>query len=333
MHKSTTAIVIPNWNGLDTLGCCLASLEHTKAMVVVVDNGSVDGSVDFIKTNYPLVELIALPKNIGFAGGVNKGVLKVIDLGFEYVALFNNDAVATEAWLEHLVVKMRDNSSVGIATCKLINASSARLDSTGEAYTTWGLPYPRGRGEPISQRYDSSQTIFGASGGASLYRISMLKEIGLFDEDFFAYYEDIDLSFRAQLAGWKVWYEPRSIVYHDTGSTSRKIKGFTTYQTIKNLPWLLWKNVPARLLLKIWPRFFVAHLFFVFAALQRRQLWPVTKGLFIACLLFPKKLLERHKIQSTRKVSVEYIESIITFDLPPNATRLRKFRKLLRLKY
>src|SRR6201999_312952 len=95
-------------------------------------------------------------------------------------------------------------------------------------------------------KYDKQTAVFVASGGASLYRIKMLQEIGLFDEDFFAYYEDVDLSFRAQLAGWKVAYAPRAVAYHQIGATSGHIKGFTTYQTIKNLPLLFYKNVPRK---------------------------------------------------------------------------------------
>jgi GT2 family glycosyltransferase len=104
-----------------------------------------------------------------------------------------------------------------------------------------------------------------------LYRVSMLREIGLLDEDFFAYYEDVDISFRAQLAGWKVAYVPASVVYHELSVTGKRIKGFFTYQTVKNYPWLLIKNVPASLLPRVFPRFALAQLLFVGRAFQRGQ--------------------------------------------------------------
>ena len=154
----------------------------------------------------------------------------------------------------------------------------------------------------------------------------MLKEIGLFDNDFFAYYEDVDISFRAQLAGWKVLYEPSAVAYHEIGATSSKIPGFTTYQTIKNLPWLFWKNVPSKYLLKVGVRFYFAYISFIISALLRRQFRPVLKGVFVSTMLLPKKLVQRHKIQASAKVSPEYIWSIMTHDLPPNATKLRKIR-------
>src|SRR5690606_20741179 len=132
----------------------------------------------------------------------------------DYIALFNNDAVAHQDWLKNLVKTLEDDPETGIATCKLLSADKSRIDSTGDFYTTWGLPFPRGRGEAKLTKYDNDTRVFGASGGASLYRASMLKEIGLFDEDFFAYYEDVDISFRAQLAGWKVLYVPTAEAYH-----------------------------------------------------------------------------------------------------------------------
>lgn len=117
----------------------------------------------------------------------------------------------------------------------------------------------------------------------------MLQEIGLFDEDFFAYYEDVDLSFRAQLSGWKVLYSPAAIAYHQIGATSSKIEGFTTYQTIKNLPWLLWKNVPSRLLWQVVPRFKLAYVSFFISALEgSRSSRPSRACLCLFC--YSKKL-------------------------------------------
>lgn len=329
MNKSNIAVIVPNWNGKDSIANCLDSLkvQSIKPMIIVIDNGSVDGSVDLIKQKYPDVNLLSQSRNLGFAGGVNVGVKRAMSEGIELIGLLNNDAIVDGRWLESLVNILQADKKLGIVTSKLIDSEKRYLDSTGDFYTTWGLPYPRGRGEAVSSKYDADTDVFAASGGASLYRAEMLKEIGLFDEDFFAYYEDVDLSFRAQLAGWKVAYVPEAIVYHQIGATSSKIKGFTTYQTMKNLPMIVRRDVPLRLLPTVLPRFWLAYTSFYFSAVARGQFWPATKGWFVALVSLPKNLIERRQIQKNRKVSVEYIYNMLVHDLPPNAARLRALRQ------
>ncbi|OGL36529.1 hypothetical protein A3F38_00085 [Candidatus Saccharibacteria bacterium RIFCSPHIGHO2_12_FULL_48_21] len=324
--KLTT--IVPNWNGANSLPACLESLSNqtVSASITVVDNGSTDGSLDMLKSKYPQIEVVELRKNRGFAGGTNAGLKRAIVQGAQYVALLNNDAVANKNWLEELFGYAKKHPEAGIVTSKILNADGAQVDSTGEMYTTWGLPYPRGRRESASAGYSQSESVFGASGAASLYRVKVLKEIGLFDNDFFAYYEDVDISFRAQLAGWKVAYQPKAIVYHQIGATSSKVKDFTTYQTMKNLPWLMWKNIPAGLLPMVLPRFTLAYFIFYLSATGRGQFWPATKGLLVSLLKWPKKMFQRYKIQKNRKVSPSYIRSIMIYDLPPNAHKLRSLR-------
>ena len=327
--KMKVAVVIPNWNGEDMIVESINSLlaqtyEHT---IVVVDNGSVDDSVGQIEQNFPNVILLKNPKNLGFAGGVNTGIRYVLDQDFDAVALINNDAVAHKEWLQHLVENLENFSEVGIATCRLLSMDKSHFDSTGEVYTTWGIPYPRARNEQAGNQYDNSPWVFGASGGASLYRSTMFEEIGLFDEDFFAYYEDVDISFRAQLAGWRIRYEPKAEVYHATSSTGSRIPGFFTYQTIKNYPFIFWKNVPLRLFPTVLPRFTLAYGIFVLKGLfTTHRTIPTLKGLFVTTLLLPKKLAQRRKIMKNKKVSNDYIRSILTWDLPPNANKLRSLR-------
>jgi GT2 family glycosyltransferase len=324
----SVCVIVPNWNSEDSLAACLDSLlaQSLQAHIIVVDNGSTDGSVALIEKHYPTAEIIRHDKNKGYAGGVNPGFRRAMELGSHYAAPFNNDAVADKDWLESLVNYLDKHSEAGIATCKLLNADGSHIDSTGDYYTNWGLPYPRGRGETDITKYDSETEIFGASGGASLYRVSMLQEIGLFDEAFFAYYEDVDLSFRAQLTGWKVAYVPDSIVHHETSTTGRKIKGFFAYQTMKNLPLILYKNVPRRFLFRVGWRFLLAHTMFLGRAISRGQGWPALKGDARATAYFFTKFGERRRIQKSKKVSDDYIWSIMVHDLPPNARALRKLR-------
>jgi len=158
----------------------------------------------------------------------------------------------------------------------------------------------------------------------------MLEEIGLFDEDFFAYYEDVDICFRAQLAGWKVRYTPDAVAHHKVGASSSKVPGFTTYMTIKNLPWLFWKNVPLRLMPTLLPRFTIAYYSIVFSSLAQGKIKPTLKGLFMENILLPKKFLQRIKIQRSKTVSTDYIKSMLVYGLPPNAHKLIKLRSILR---
>jgi GT2 family glycosyltransferase len=201
------------------------------------------------------------------------------------------------------------------------------LDSTGDLYTSWGLPYPRGRDELDIGQYDEKSEVFSASGGASIYRADMLRQIGIFDEDFFAYYEDVDISFRAQLAGWKIVYQPKAEAYHQIGGTSSKIKDFTTYQTLKNLPLVYWKNVPFSVAAPMWPKIFIAYWSIFFSALIKGKIKASLKGaLMCHVLMFKKLFIERPKIQKSKTISDEYIKNIITPGLPPNAHKLKRLR-------
>ncbi|HEX4774485.1 MAG TPA: glycosyltransferase family 2 protein [Candidatus Saccharimonadales bacterium] len=323
-----TLVVVPNWNGKSGLKACLDSLrvQSFKAHIIVVDNGSTDGSIELIENQYPEVELIKHSKNKGYAGGVNPGFRRAIEVGAYYVAAFNNDAVADKDWLKTLVVYLDAHDEVGIAACKLLGADGLHIDSTGDYYTAWGLPYPRGRNEVDIDKYDKQTDIFGASGGASLYRVKMLEEIGLLDEDFFAYYEDVDLSFRAQLASWKISYVPAAIVYHQIGATSKKLKGFATYQTMKNLQLLWYKNLPRKYLWRVGWRLTLAQSLFLLRAISRSQGWAAVKGDLKGSYLLLKKHSERRRIQKSKKVSDEYVWGLIVHDLPPNAHALRRLR-------
>jgi len=331
--KTRVFIVIPNWNGEKELPTALDAVlaqSFRDFTVVVVDNGSVDGSRAIIK-NYQQkdsrIQTIFNDKNYGFTGAMNPGFMAAITAKATYVAGCNNDAKPDKDWLKHLVAFLDKHPSYGTAACKLLHADGKTIDSTGDQYTVWGLPYPRGRDEPDSAIYDNQTDIFGASGGASMYRVKMLEQVGLFDQDFFAYYEDIDLSFRSQLAGWKVGFVSQSIVYHEQGTTSARVKGFTTQQYMKNVPMVLIKDVPGRLFWRVLPRLTLAYsIFFINAFVKHGHGWQATKGFCKGFILLPKKLAQRRSIQSTRKVSVDYIWSLFLHNLPPNARKLKKLR-------
>ncbi len=324
--KKRIAVVVPNWNGQDFLDQCLEGLknqtiEHT---VFVVDNGSLDNSKEIIENSQAIG--IYLDKNYGFAGGVNRGIERAIGDGFEYVMLHNNDAKPAPGALEILLKTAEADDRIGIATCKLLTYNGKKLDSTGDFYSTWGLPYPRGRGSTDVDAYDSLTNVFGGTGGASLYRVAMFKDIGLFDEDFFAYFEDVDLSFRAQLRNWKAVYAPKAKIYHHIGGTSRKLKGFSTYQSFKNLPWLLVKNVPDELFWKIGFRFLLTRLFFFASSIFRGELGYAIKGDWASTKGLAKKWRERKEIQANATASAGEILDKLYGGIPPNYLRLRSIR-------
>lgn len=325
---SEPCVIVPNWNGEDSLKACLDSLlaQTLEARVIVVDNGSVDGSLALLE-KYSGIEVIRHSRNLGFAGGVNAGFRRAIEDGAKYVATLNNDAVADKHWLESLVKTMSAQPDTGIVASKILTADGKKLDSTGEFLTVWGLPYPRGRGESNLDDYDSSVDVFAASGGASLYRVSMLNKVGLFDEDFFAYYEDVDLSFRARLAGWDITYAPRAVVRHEIGGTSGKLRGFTTYQTMKNQPLIIYKNLPGRYWWRVGWRFTLAHTLFFLRAVTRGQGWSALKGDLRGTYLIFRKHFERRRIQKDRKLSDGQVWELLVPDLPPDARALRRLRR------
>lgn len=324
MSRPSVFIVIPNWNGKDLLADCLGSLESQtlKADICVVDNGSSDGSVQFLKKHYPKIKLIKLDKNYGFTGGVNAGIKYALDNNYEFIALFNNDATADKNWLKFLVEAMKKDDSGGIATGKFLLADKKHIDSTGDIYTTWGISFPRGRGEIDRGQYNEAGYVFGATGGASLYRAKMLKEIGLFDEVFFAYFEDIDISFRAQLAGWKVYYQPLAVSYHKLGATSGRLGSFSRYHSVKNFILIYTKNMPAKLYWKYLPLFWVQLVRMKLGAIRDHQLGVYIKSVLKALSLLPNALGQRRSIQRRRTVKPSYIDKIIHHGRPPKPIKL-----------
>lgn len=317
-------VVIPNWNGSDLIEACLLSLQGQtqKHTIVVVDNGSVDDSVAIIQTKFPDVKLLRLEKNTGFSGGVNVGIKHALQNGAELIALFNNDAVAKKDWLQKLVAVMKTNSKAGIVTSKLLLMDKVHIDSTGDFYSIWAKPFPRGRNQLDVGQYDQPEEVFGASGGASLYRAELFKQIGLFDEKFFAYLEDVDMSFRTQLAGWKVLYEPTAIAYHHLSATSSRLGSFSRYHFIKNFYLLYTKNMPTKLYWKYILLFKFQSVRLAASALLRGGGWVYFTAWLKAVSLIPHIIHERRRIQNTRKVSVGYIDSILYKKRPPRIPKI-----------
>ncbi|MCK4467746.1 MAG: glycosyltransferase family 2 protein, partial [Desulfobacterales bacterium] len=244
------SVIIVNWNGRKFLSECLESLRqqaYRHFSIIFVDNGSNDGSIDFVIRNYPEVKTIALPRNVGFSVANNIAIKTVKT---EYVALLNNDAVADPLWLKTLVEALEEHSEAGFAASKMLFYDNPEIiDRAGDAYTRAGTGLLRGRGMNADS-YNGRGWVFGACAGAALYRTRMLRDVGLFDEDFFLVYEDVDLSFRAQLRGYKCLYVPEAIVYHKGSGSIIYDSPTSVYYGHRNLEWVYIKNMPAGLILR-----------------------------------------------------------------------------------
>lgn len=322
--KTKVVVVIPNWNGEDFIKESLRSLEKQSLPhdVIVVDNGSIDKSVSMIRAFHPKVKLIEFKDNAGFAGGVNRGIRPALKSGYEYIALFNNDAVADKHWLEHLVTAAELHKESGIITGKFMRMDKKHIDSTGDQYSIWGMPFPSNRNLLDNESFSKGQHVFSATGGASLYRASMLEKIGLFDEKFFAYYEDVDISFRAQLAGWKVWYEPTALAYHHVSGTSSKLGDFSRYHATKNFFMLYVKNMPTSLFIKYLPLFFLQSVRLFLSSLLQGAGLVFIKGKLKSVSYSKQVLADRKRIQSSKKVTARYINSMLYKKRPPKIPSL-----------
>lgn len=327
------AVVVPNWNGARFLEDCLRSLtgQTEPARIIVVDGASTDGSRQLVCERFAEVTLLALQSNLGFAGAVNRGIEYALAEGVEFVALFNNDAIAEPAWLARLLAAAKAHPEAGTVTSKLMLDDRVRLDSTGDFYSSWGWAYPRGRDEVDHGQYDGPalREVFCGSGGASLYRSAMLREVGLFDEDYFAYLEDQDLGFRAQLMGWKARYEPRAVAYHRLMGTSSKMTNFGRYHAIRNCIYLYVKNLPHPLCWKYLPKF-LAGLALMAANDVRRRRFRAISGAYLDALRHLRPMLsKRRRVQAARRVPVSYIDSVLVHHLPPTQRGLIRLSNLV----
>jgi GT2 family glycosyltransferase len=313
------SVVIPNWNGRRRIGECLAALrEQTvdQLELIVVDNGSTDGSVEFIRERFPEAVVLPLPVNLGFAGGVNIGMNAS---NGEFIALLNNDAVPDRRWAEELLAAMEKGDIA--ASLMLQRDDPDVVDSRGEAFSKWGLPYPDGRGERASAMpADGYPEIFAASGGGSIYRRAVLEDIGTFDTQYFAYLEDVDLGFRARFAGYRIVLAPRARVLHQRGATAGMLEHFQLYHFIKNSQLLFWKNLPSRTLIGALPRFAAIQALLLAASVIRGAGLTALKAYAEVALAFPLILLKRRRVQRRRRTSPKEIEGWLSDRWPMRTT-------------
>ena len=247
------SIVIVNWNGKRFLSGCLGSLQaqsFSNFEVVFVDNGSTDGSLEFVRENFPEIVIVENKENLGFAGGNNRGI--EVARG-NFILTLNNDTELEVDFLERLTeVAEASDKDVGMWAPKILSMEDRKtIDSVGGLlFYPDGLARGRGRGELDVGQYDALlNETFIPSACAALYRKEMLDEIGLFDEEFFAYCEDTDLGLRARLAGWRTCSVAKAQVYHIYSGTSGRYSSFKAYLVERNRLWVAIKNLPLSMLL------------------------------------------------------------------------------------
>ncbi len=325
---SRVVVIVPNWNGMGHLEACLRSLlaqEFADYAVILVDNGSRDGSLELVQREFPQVCVIANATNLGFATANNQAVRASRS---EFVATLNNDAWADPRWLGELVRAMEARPEVGMCASRMLLADQpAVVDSAGIAVDRVGIAWGLGGGSPDDGAASSPIPVFSPCAGAALYRRAMLDEIGLFDEDFFAYLEDVDLAWRAQWAGWQCLYVPTAVVYHAHSATSRE--GYLTRKSRllgRNKAWMVCKNYPFPAAIWYAPLFLAYDLMALGYALTTGYGLSALQGRLEALGAIPRMLTKRRAL--IRRVP----PSVIMRQLAPVENPLavlRRYRHLL----
>lgn len=306
------SIIVVNWNGKHFLKPCLEALyrqTYRDFEVVLVDNGSSDSSVSLVKEQFPATKIVELKENRGFAGGNIEGLKHSTG---SLIALINNDTCADERWLEQLIQPMREDESIGICASKLLVDGTTKINSAGLGVTTAGVGFDRGSWMDRCL-YSCQEPVFGSCGAAALYRRQMLEEIGFLDEDFFLYGEDVDLCFRAQLAGWKCLYVPSAIVYHKVNATTGRLSDLHVYHHTRNLEFVWIKNMPTGLILRFVHHKLIQELgSFCYLCLRHAKWKPFFRAKLDALRMLPSMLEKRRDVQRRKRVSDRYIKGILT---------------------
>jgi GT2 family glycosyltransferase len=308
------SIIIPHYNAKAFLGPCLEALERQSYScfeVILVDNGSSDGSVELTRHSYPKVKIVELGQNLGLTGAINRGVAQASG---EIVVALNNDTEVAPGWAQALVDALQAYPDAGIVASKMLLFNQRdKLHSAGDGFGTDGIPINRGVWQQDTGQYDSDRYIFGGCGGAVAYRRDMLVDIGLFDEELFMYLEDVDLNWRAQLAGYRAVFAPRAVVYHHLSASGGGV--VASYYTGRNTIFVLAKDLPGAIFRRYWRRIIGAQMRIAVEALRawrgeaaRARL----RGQLAGVWGLPKWLAKRHLVQQKKRVSDAYLESLLT---------------------
>ncbi len=302
------SVVIANWNGAPVLPRCLDALAAQTFRdfeVIIVDDASSDGAVDALKSRCPNTRVVKLKQNVGFAAANNLGAHNARG---RWLALLNNDAFPHPDWLERLIVATIQQPEFAMFASRLVQAEQPdRLDGTGDVYHVSGLAWRRHHDGFVGQIGQLVEEVFSPCGAAALYLREVFLQAGGFDEDFFAYHEDVDLGFRLRLQGFRCLYVPDAIVAHQGSASYGKDSDFAIYHGHRNLVWTYFKNMPTTL---FW-RYLPDHLTANFASLVYHSLHGHARAIWrakIAAIAGLRGVIrKRRHIQKKRRVSASEI--------------------------
>ncbi|MFY9743676.1 MAG: glycosyltransferase family 2 protein [Candidatus Sulfotelmatobacter sp.] len=317
------SVIVVNWNGRHFLEVCLSALRRQTFRdfeTILVDNGSNDGSVEYVKAHFPDVSLIALGENTGFTGANIAGYVQAKG---ELIVLLNNDTEADPMWLEEIHKASSAYPEAGSFACKMLYFDERnRIENCGMDLGAGATVVDLGRDEIDGPEWAVSRKVFGGCGGAVAYRRHMLEEIGFLDTDFFIFFEDVDLSFRAQLRGHQCIFLPQAIVYHRYRATTKK--GPAVFCSQRNIELVYLKNMPMGLIFRSLPQRLMyevgAAIYFTKSGSGRAFL----RGKLDVLRHLPSTLRKRKEIQSRKTVSSSELREIMR--KPVFASKWKKFR-------
>ena len=314
--RPLVSVIVVNWNRKGYLERCfnaIAAQDYPNLDVILVDNGSTDGSLELMREHFSDVLLISLDQNMGFAPANNIGILASTGV---YVLTLNNDTALASGCVSALVDTIERYPQAWACAPKIISFDNPPVIVNVGIGARDHMPTDRGGGEPDDGRYDTVEEVFGPNGGAGLYRRAALDEIGLFDEDFFFYYEDVDLAWRARFAGWTCIYAPTAVCKHVSGGTSKSLPFFTEYHIFRNIIWLYIKGIPCVYLRRRLPRMIKQELIFWKTHLRRGDTQWLKMKWDTYCKA-PIMLIKRRSIQRSRRIDDAEFERWFLPLLPP----------------
>lgn len=309
---SRVSAAVLNYDGrhhLERLLPSLASQTHKDLHIVIVDNGSRDDSVSWLRTNWPQVEVIALPANVGVTPALNVCMRAACG---DLVLLLNNDIELDPDCVARLAAALGRHPGSAAAAPKLLDMNSREvIDGAGDTYSWAGQANRRGHGKLDQGQFDEETEVFGACGGAALYRRSAIEEVGPFDERFFAMYEDVDWSFRAQLRGWNCVYVPAAVAYHAGSATVGALSDFSLYHNWRNALWVVVKDYPTSALVRHAPELAGGQLLNLAMALRRGWVRILLRAWRDALRGIPAVLRDRREVQRYRTRTARELDGVI----------------------
>lgn len=305
MNQTKVAVIIVNYNSTALLHQCLRSLNRQTVQpdqIVVVDNGGQDLLPSDMEQQYPNIKFIRLEKNIGFAAANNLAVRTVQN--FEWIALLNPDAFPEPNWLEALLKVAAENTAYDFFGSHMLSANTPEiLDGIGDVYHVSGRAWREGIGKIAQKISHEMREIFSPCAAAALYKRDAFWEVNGFDENYFCYFEDVDLGFRLRLAGYKCLYVPQAIVHHVGSATTKKHSDFYVYYGQRNLVWTYIKDMPGFLFWFYLPQHLFLNLFSLLWFAMRGQFKIAIKAKWDACREIKRVWSMRRQIQKKRKVT------------------------------